>query len=461
MPTSDMPDPGVIETFLGETVEVDRQGPARPLRAVLDDLAGAGVEEGAPVLIAMPNGTSLLTAFFAVLFHGAVPVPLAPASSSARVTEVARRLGASALIAPRIDARRYDGAAPSRPLGDAEILAFPRGERRHHSRGEVILMTSGTSGIASGCVHGIDALLRNAARHADAVGQREGDTVLLNLPLHYSYALVAQALAALVRGSRLVVSGPPFTPRAYLEALRTHRVDVSSLTPTAVAQIIDQDLVLPNTLRCLTVGGDRLPAAHVRTLLASGTGRELYLTYGLTEAGPRVTTLAAHQEPARRHTSSGLPLEGVRTFLRSTGLADGSRELLVESSTVLRHKVPEGGNDPLVAPRTIATGDLFTIDDDGYHYFKGRLSDSVVVNGEKVWLPSVREAAESLPGVHRSTTRVHAEDGDRRYDLDVYVEEPSTAMADEIRRSLHHLLLRYERPRRITLRPLSAADWHK
>ncbi|MFJ6573337.1 class I adenylate-forming enzyme family protein [Streptomyces sp. NPDC091292] len=460
MPAFALPDPDVIEGFLGDIVEVDRRRPARPLRAVLDGLAGAELRAGAPVLIAMPNGTPLLTLFFAVLLHGGVPVPLAPASSSARITEVAPRLGADALIAPRIDAARYGATAP-RPLGDAELLRFPWGEPRRHSPGEVILMTSGTSGLASGCLHGIDALLLNAARHADAIGQREGDTVLLTLPLHYSYALVAQALAALVRGSRLVVSGPPFTPRAYTDALRTHRADVSSLTPTAVAHLIEQGVVLPDTLRALTVGGDRLPPAQVPALLASRPGRELYLTYGLTEAGPRVTTLAAHREPPRRFASSGLPLPGVRTRLRPSGLTDGSQELLVESGTVLRRRVPDDRSGPLVAPMTIATGDLFTIDADGYHYFQGRLADSVVINGEKVWLPSVRAAADAIPGVLRSTTRVHMEDGERRYDLDVYVTDPSAALAADIRRTLHRLLLRTERPHRITLRPASAATWHK
>ncbi|CAM5276549.1 class I adenylate-forming enzyme family protein [Streptomyces pilosus] len=455
-----LPDADAIEAFLDSTVDVHGHGPLRPLAAALDDLAGTPLAEGEPVLLAMPNGTSLLTAFFAVLLHGGVPVPLAPASSSTRITEVARRLGASALITPRADARRYGAPSPL-PFGDADLLLLPWSERRRHARGDIILMTSGTSGIASGCLHSFDSLLENALRHADAVGQRESDTVLVNLPLHYSYALVAQALAALVRGSRLVVTGPPFTPGTYAEALRTHRVTLSSLTPAAVARFLEHDPTLPGTLRTLTVGGDRLPPDHVQRLLACRTGLELYLTYGLTEAGPRVTTLAAHREPRHRYASSGLPLDGVRTRLRPSGLGDGSQELLVESSTVLRRRVPDDRTSPLVAPQTIATGDLFTIDEDGYHYMRGRLSDSVVVEGEKVWLPSVRAAAEAIPGVRRSTSRVYAQDGEHRYDLDVYVDHPSPGLAADVKRTLHRLLLRHERPHRLTVRQARSIDWYK
>lgn len=455
-----LPGQDVIDAFLANVTDADRPASGASLAAVTDELAGLGVKPGAAVVIAMPNGRPLLLLFFAVLLAGGVPVLVPPSASAARIGAIGRRFGADALIAPMVNAERY-GAPAKHPVGDAEIVFFPWPERRHYAAGEVILMTSGTSGIFSGCLHDAGSLLRNAAMHAHAVGQRDTDTVLLNLPLHYSYGLVAQALASLVAGSRLVVCGPPFTPSAYAATLREHRVTFSSLTPALVARLAAGDASWSRPLRVLTVGGDHLHPRYVERLLAGHPGLELYLTYGLTEAGPRVSTLAAHLEPPRRHASVGLPLPGVRTSLRPSALGDGSRELLVESGTVLRRRVPDDRADPLVAPGTIATGDLFEIDDDGYHYYRGRLSDSVVVNDEKVWLPSVREIAASIPGVLRATTRVYQSDDERRYDLDVYVDHPDQAQATEIERTLGRLLLRAERPARITLRPISDAGWHK
>lgn len=455
-----VPGQDVIDAFLANVTDADPPGSGVSPAAVADELAGRGVKPGAAVVIAMPNGRPLLALFFAVLLAGGVPVLVPPSASAARIGAIGRRFGADALIAPMVNAERY-GAPAKHGLGDAEIVFFPWPERRHYAAGEVILMTSGTSGIFSGCLHGIGSLLRNAGMHAHAVGQRDTDTVLLNLPLHYSYGLVAQALASLVTGSRLVVCGPPFTPSAYAGTLREQRVTFSSLTPALVARLAAGDAAWSRTLRVLTVGGDHLHPRYVERLLAGHPGLELYLTYGLTEAGPRVSTLAAHLEPSHRHGSVGLPLPGVRTGLRPSALGDGSRELLVESDTVLRRRVPDDRADPLVAPRTIATGDLFEIDDDGYHYYRGRLSDSVVVNDEKVWLPSVREIAASIPGVLRATTRVYQSDDERRYDLDVYVDHPDQAQATEIERALGRLLLRAERPARITLRPISDAGWHK
>ncbi|RBQ15297.1 long-chain fatty acid--CoA ligase [Spongiactinospora rosea] len=454
-----LPGQDEIHAFLTSVVDLDRSGPAAPLSSVADDLAALGTPPGTPVLIALPNGTPLLACFFAVLLTGGVPVLVPPSAGAARIEAIGRRFGAGALIAPRVDPQRY-GAAARHRAGDGEAIIAPWPQRRRHAPGEVILMTSGTSGIFSGCLHGIGSLLRNAALHARAIGQRAGDTVLLNLPLHYSYGLVAQALAALVTGSRLVVCGPPFTPVAYAATLREQGVTLSSLTPALVVRLAGT-VAWSRPLRVLTVGGDHLGPQHVGRVLAAHPGLELYLTYGLTEAGPRVSTLAAHLEPPHRHASVGLPLPGVTTALRPAPLGDGSRELLVRSDTVLRRRVPDDRPDPLVASRTIATGDLFEIDGDGYHYYRGRLSDSLVVNDEKVWLPSVRELAAAIPGVLRATTRVYRNDDEPRYDLDLYVDRPDPAQAAEIERTLRRLLLRAERPSRIVLHPISDAGWHK
>ncbi|WP_432043172.1 class I adenylate-forming enzyme family protein [Streptomyces cadmiisoli] len=450
--------------FLSAAVDVAAgpgAGPDEP-EAVIDAVVGLGLPPGSPVLIAMPNSRAALAAFFGTLLAGTVPVLLPPAATAARIADIGRQLGGAALIAPRIDPARF-GAPELHSLGGrCEAALLDAGAHQRYSPGEVVLMTSGTSGIASGCLHGVGALLRNADRHATAIGQRADDTVLVSLPLFYSYGLVAQALAAFVRGSRLVVSGPPFTPKSFTETLRAHDVTVSALTPSSAVRLAEElaegRTARATTLRTLTVGGDTLDPVHVRSLLKSGFP-ELYLTYGLTEAGPRVTTLAAHREPEHRWASVGVPLPGVRTHLRE-GTGDGpGAELVVESDTVLQRKLPGGA---LTADSSVSTGDRFDIDTDGYHYFLGRSGDCVVIGGEKIWLPSVRRIAAGVPGVRRvATTTYHDDDNELRYGLDVTVDDPGPRLETEIRNALNRVLLRAERPHRITVRPATPEEWRK
>jgi long-chain acyl-CoA synthetase len=274
----------------------------------------------------------------------------------------------------------------------------------------------------------------------------------VSLPLHFSFALVAQALGTLARGGRLVIAGPPFNPEAYARAIEGHGVTISSLTPVLVRTLLHHDAAIPRGLRALSVGGDSLAPELVADLLRHRPGGELYLTYGLTQAGPRVSTLAAHAEPARRHASVGLPLPGVRATLEDLGDGSGRRELLIAADTLMRRRIGlvEGkrGSD-FRAPGVLATGDVFE-EDEGYLFFRGRLSEYILRGGEKVCLAAVRRVATQLPGVVSARTRVvsRGEEGDD-FDLTLVVTSATRTGPDQYRAALGRALRRAEIPRSI------------
>lgn len=436
---------------LGQPASASRRLPdaSRRLSDALADLDKLALPPGTPVVIAMSNGYRLLEYYFGALLLGLVPVLVSPAMPAARIGALAQRTGAGAVVATRLVPDRY-GVPAVVPLDGAQAVVLPSAGSTRYPPGCVLMPTSGTSGASSSCLHRADSLVRNARRHATAVGLRETDTVLVNLPLYYSYAIVAQALAALATGARLVLSGPPFTPTAYPEVVRRHGVTVSSVTPTIARLLLAHGGPLPRGLRVLTIGGDSLAVGQVGDLVSANPGLELYLTYGLTEAGPRVATLAAHEEPASRYGSVGLPLAGVTTALRPAPGPPDAGELLVTSDTVLLAKV--GTPDPgrtLVAPGTIATGDLFHIGKEGYLFFRGRLSDFVVLRGEKVSLAAVRRFVQSIPGVVGCTTVVGCDGA--HFDLDVQVSGDPDGMRRRIRDAVRSFLLPGERPRRIAV----------
>jgi long-chain acyl-CoA synthetase len=277
----------------------------------------------------------------------------------------------------------------------------------------------------------------------------------VTLPLYYSYALVAQVLAAWRRKARLVISGPPFHVPSYLALLAREQITVSSLTPVLVRKLLHHQLELPTALRVLTVGGDMLAPAHVEQLLALRPGHELYLTYGLTEAGPRVLTLAAHREPARRFASAGLPLEGTRIRLEmGNEITSGPGELLVVSKTVMKRRIGlvEGRNRSDWREGFLATSDIFEQDEEGYLYFRGRLSDFLVKDGEKVSLASVRRIATSIPGVVAARTQPVVEGGEKvGFDLTVSVGEALRMTEKELQVSIKRSLRPAERPRYINV----------
>lgn len=452
-----------LDAFLDSAIDaLDPAAPVPPpIEAITDEWLRLGLRPGDVVLVTFPNGRFLLHHLFAVLAAGGIPALLPAASPPGRLAMIAEAFGARAIVTMRV--RPLERAASWRALGGGEALLLPERPTPDGAvAGDMILMTSGTSGISSGCLFEVDALLRNAAKHAAAIGMTNGDALLVTLPLHFSYALVAQAFAALVTGARIVISGPPFQTAAYVRTIGEYGVTVSSITPILARHLRLDHPVLPARLRALTIGGDQLAAADVVELLRRAPDRELYLTYGLSEAGPRVSTLAAHAEPEKRLTSVGLPLPGTRVFFADAA-ADAPRELLISSDTLMKSRVGlvVGKPKPWHAPNVLATGDFFTIDEDGYLYFRGRAADFAMTGGEKVSLASVRGVVASIEGVVSAKTNVVTEGGNTHFDLILTLAGGAQLTEASVRRELNRVLTRAEHPRSIEIIAATASPAYK
>jgi acyl-coenzyme A synthetase/AMP-(fatty) acid ligase len=113
---------------------------------------------------------------------------------------------------------------------------------------------------------------------------------------------------------------------------------------------------------------------------------------------------------------------------------------------------------------TIATGDAFEQDADGYLYFKGRLCDYINRKGEKISLAAVRRVATQLPGVVTARTFIiRNKDGGEDFDLELRVDASMLDLKSDRDELLRGLLRRSEMPRAIRIAPAGelAAHRHK
>jgi acyl-CoA synthetase (AMP-forming)/AMP-acid ligase II len=445
-----------VGTFLEKACDVapDTAGPrnAPAFEAIGRRWTELGLCPGDVIILSLPNGLPLLEHFFGALLGGFVPVLIAPNTPSPRLRELIHVLRARAVAAPRLNPTALE--VQKHVVAQIEAVLIEPALPSLTRPGEVVVLTSGTSGFFSGCVFGIEQLLLNAERHAQSIGQTPEDTVLVNLPLYFSYALVAQTLATLLRGGRLVVDGPPFHAARYARTVAQYDISISSITPLLARSLSQNENLLAESPRVLTVGGDALSSQHVAGLIAGRPGKELYLTYGLTQAGPRVSTLAAHAEPPARYGSVGLPLAGTKVSLQQVGGDAGLQQLHVSSATVMRRRIGlvEGWSpQDFSSERTIATGDIFEQDADGYLYFHGRLSDFVIRKGEKISLAGVRRIAARLPHVVHARTRViRSDEGEEDFELTLYLSETNLSeCGPDCTHALRRQLRRTEMPCRI------------
>jgi long-chain acyl-CoA synthetase len=457
--------PALLDSFVERTIEALPSGlphSSPDCEAVGKAWRKHGLRPGDLVLLCLPNSRELLHQFFGVLMARCVPALLPPMTPATRLREIAHAMGACAIGALRLPTGDL-GAKSVAKIGPMQVAILKPTPEPAGVPGEVVLMTSGTSGIASGCVFDFEANLLNGRRHAASIGQRADDTVLVSLPLFFSFAWVGQALSSLQCGNRLIISGPPFNQAGYRKTLDDYGVTVSSLTPVAIRSLLHSDPGVLAGLRVLSVGGDSLEATLAARLVELRKGKEVYLTYGLTQAGPRVSTLAAHAEPESRLSSAGLPMEGTSVFLRPLEDGSGRKQLFVTSQTVMKRSIGrvEGRPDSLVGPQTVATGDSFDQDEDGYLYFRGRLSDFISRKGEKISLAAVRRLAADLPQVVSAGTPIFKHhDGTDDFDLRLRVNAsvPLPQLESEIGKKLSALLRRTEMPRSIRIEPAREGD---
>jgi acyl-CoA synthetase (AMP-forming)/AMP-acid ligase II len=259
-----------------------------------------------------------------------------------------------------------------------------------HDPREVLLPTSGSTAEPRIARLSEKAVAWNAGAHAGSVGLGgPGHRILVAGALAHAATLVAQVVAGLQLGATLVFASRPFTAKGFLETAAAERVTATAPTPAHVRLLLEPradaawaalDL---SALRIVTIGSAPIdPEAvwQIRRLLP-GSAR-VFLTYGLTEAGPRVTTLSP-EDFALRPESVGRPLPGVAVKL------DPGGELLVRTPGRMEGYLGE----PPLAGEWLRTGDLATIDTGGFVTLRGRLKEIIVSGGAKI---SPREVEHAL-----------------------------------------------------------------
>lgn len=395
-----------------------------------------GVRRGDRVVLWGPNDLLVAAGVFAALKADAVFVVVDDRSRPAHVDHVLRDCGARALCttnrhlaeAPGLLAAGYlsvvvvDGVVPGQGAGAVAIVPFAgaaaRGESTPPPRSGIdrdlacLVYTSGSTGGSKGVMcahHQVDFASGSIARY---LGLRAADVLFDALPLAFDYGLYQWLLACRV-GATLVLERSFAYPAACLERIAAERVTVLPGVPTVWATLLDFDLAPYDlsALRLLTNTGAALPPNHVERLLAAFPRAQLFAMYGLTETK---RTLYLPPELARSKAGSvGIAIPGTEVWIEG---ADGERlgvgevgELVVRGGHVMSgywgdpeataRRFPPG---PLPGERVCRTGDLFTRDADGCHWFVGRADDLLKSRGEKIAPVEIERVLHDLPGVREA-----------------------------------------------------------
>jgi long-chain acyl-CoA synthetase len=268
--------------------------------------------------------------------------------------------------------------------------------------------TGGTTGVAKGAVltHGnMGANLQQASAWIRARVVDGEELIVTALPLYHIFALTANCLTFMRFGARnLLITNPRDFPR-FIKEIR----DVGFTTITGVNTLFNALLNSPgietvdfSQLR-LTLGGGMAVQKAVAERWQERTGCPLLEAYGLTETAPAVTINPMNL--ASFNGSIGLPVPSTEVSVRDAEgheVALGERgELWVRGPQVMRGywRQPEETAKVLDDDGWLRTGDVATIDEQGYVRIVDRMKDLIDVSGFNVFPNEVEEVVAQLPGV--------------------------------------------------------------
>ena len=272
-----------------------------------------------------------------------------------------------------------------------------------------IQYTSGTTGNPKGAMLTHHNLLSNALHVGDAMEMDEHDRLCIPVPFYHCFGCVMGSLNCVVHGSTMIIPAERFDPLQTLHAISAERCTAVHGVPTMfIAQLghpefANLDL---SSLRTGIMAGSPCPIEVMREVIDRMGADRITIAYGQTEASPVVTQTLADDSIERRVSTVGKVLPGVEVRLvdPETGLVVGpgqQGELQTRSTMVMKgyFNMPEATADAIDADGWLHTGDLATVDEDGYYKITGRLKDMIIRGGENIYPREIEEFLYTHPQI--------------------------------------------------------------
>lgn len=396
---------------------------AQAVAACAASLAEMGVGPAQRVAILFPNCPQFVISYFAVLQLGATVVPLHCLQGPEEIAFVVGNSEAETLIGlsvfdPLIEAVRENVPSLKRVIVSGEtslagvesfeaLLRPPSGPvPTHPATGDdlaVLIYTSGTTGKPKGAMLTHENLVFDADACCEVIHVTESDVFGAVLPLFHSFGATICMILPILNGAHSVLM-PKFSPLTVMETLEQAGVTIFAGVPSMFAVMAqmktDREFDL-SAMRMAVSGGAPLPAEVMRGF-EERFGVNIIEGYGPTEASPVVSVNPV--DGGGRAGVVGPPLPGVRVKIvddEMNELAPGEPgEVCVAGPNVMKGywKDPERTAET-IKDGWLLTGDIGTLDEDGFLSIVDRKKDMIIVGGMNVYPREVEDVIYKLEQV--------------------------------------------------------------
>jgi long-chain acyl-CoA synthetase len=415
-----------------DSARITYRGLAERVRRLCQALQGLGIAKGDRLAILMFNCHRYFELYYATPEMGALAVPLNIRLSASEIAYILKDSGSNTLfVGPEFvpllaeirhqlpdlrhciftgDGPPPDGFESYEQLLDAASSDFTPTPVLPDDLA-ALFYTSGTTGHPKGVMLSHANLLANAYHILASMTWQDEEVYLHACPMFHIADGPTSHFITWLGGTHVIIPG--FKPDLALEVMEREHVTATLLIPTMINFLIhhpDVDKRDLRTLRRISYGGAPMPAELARQAMQTLACSFIHL-YGLTESAPLLTFL-----PPEQHVADGPP-EKVRRLLSCGRAIIGTRVRVVDGHG---QDVPTGEVGEIIArgpnimvgywnrpDETAAalrdgwlyTGDLASMDDEGYVYIVDRKKDMIITGGENVFSTEVENALYTHPAI--------------------------------------------------------------
>jgi fatty-acyl-CoA synthase len=271
-----------------------------------------------------------------------------------------------------------------------------------------IQFTSGTTGFPKGATLSHHNIVNNGHFVAEAIGLKPGDRLCIPVPLYHCFGMVMGNLGCVTHAATMVYPAEAFEPLAVLQAVSEERCVALYGVPTMfIATLAHPEFAAfdLSSLRTGIMAGSPCPIEVMRQVIDKMHMPEVTIAYGMTETSP-VSFQSATDDPLDRRVSTvgriqpHLEVKVVDAEGRIVPRGEPGELCTRGYSVMLGYwDDPERTAEAIDRAGWMHTGDLATLDEEGFCNIVGRIKDMVIRGGENIYPREIEEFLYSHPAV--------------------------------------------------------------
>ena len=271
-----------------------------------------------------------------------------------------------------------------------------------------IQFTSGTTGSPKAATLTHHNIVNNARMSAEILGFSEADRLCIPVPMYHCFGMVLGTLLCATHGAAIVLPSAGFEPSACLSAIATERCTAFHGVPTMFIAMLDDpdfDRYDLGSLRTGIMAGAPCPVELMHRVIDDMHMPEITIGYGMTETGP-LSTQTLRDDPIELRVGTvgrALPNTEIKVIDEQGRIVPcgESGELCTRGYCVMRGYWgdPERTAEDIDEGHWIRTGDVATMDQNGYVRIVGRIKDMLIRGGENIYPREIEEFLYTHPKV--------------------------------------------------------------